>query len=86
MMHCVQIIHWNGFLPTANVTFSPQCKNGAIQLVGGSTSYKGRVEYCIVGIWTSICAYPWSWSTSNSIVVCNELGFNTTSMYFQQFG
>ena len=71
-----------GFLPTASTTFIPQCESGAIHLVGGSDTYEGRVEYCIMGTWTSICAYPSSWNTSNSLVVCNELGFNTSSMYF----
>ena len=52
--------------------------------MGGSSAYEGRVEYCIGGTWTSICAYPWSWNTSNSLVVCNELGFNTSSMYFRE--
>ena len=48
------------------------CSDGDVRLVGGSTEYEGRVEVCINRAWGTICRY--SWSTSDSNVVCRQLG------------
>lgn len=51
------------------------CTDGDVRLVGGSTEYEGRVEVCINRAWGTICGrYYYGWSTSDSNVVCRQLG------------
>ena len=49
------------------------CTNGALCLVGGRSSNKGRVEICINGVWGTVCHS--SWSSKDARVVCRQLGF-----------
>ena len=49
------------------------CTDGDIMLVGGSTSFEGRVELCINQAWGTICDHLWSASDGN--VVCRQLGY-----------
>ena len=54
---------------------SGTCTNGTIRLVGGPSSYKGRVEVCIGGCWGTVCGNYFG--ASDASVVCRELGYPT---------
>lgn len=59
-------------VPIGNNTNATSCKTGDIRLVGGKTTYEGRVEVCINRIWGTVCGFRWS--TRNSNVLCRQLG------------
>ena len=52
------------------------CTNGTIRLVGGQSSYEGRVEICISGVWGTVCDD--SWNSSDARVVCRQIGLPYT--------
>ena len=35
------------------------CTTDEVRLTGGSDQHEGRVEYCVNGVWQSICDYEW---------------------------
>ena len=49
------------------------CTNGEVRLVGGSSPHEGRIEICVNDVWGTVCSN--SWSTSDSNVVCGQLGY-----------
>ena len=53
----------------------PCTPEGAVRLVDGIVSYRGRVEYCVDGTWTSICSAGW-WDDNDASVVCRQLGYD----------
>ena len=53
----------------------PACDDGDVRLMGGSSPYEGRVEYCRNGEWGIVCDD--SWGTSDATVVCHQLGLST---------
>ena len=55
----------------------PECIDGSVQLVRGSSPNEGRVEYCSGGTWGSVCDD--NWDNSDAVVVCRQLGLSTTS-------
>lgn len=58
---------------------------GTVRLVDGSVPYRGRVEFCKSGRWTTICN-PWYYSYErerNAAVVCRQLGYPTEGIYIQ---
>ena len=52
---------------------------GAVHLVDGIVPYRGRVEYCRNGRWTTICNANQYYGRSRPFasVVCRQLGFPT---------
>ena len=52
------------------------CSDGDIRLslLNGSSSKEGRVELCVEGVWSAICAT--SWETIDTAVVCRQLGYS----------
>ena len=69
-------------------TTMANCEDGDVRLVGGNTQYKGRVEVCISRAWGTVCSsryHSWSsyyyWGTSDSNVVCRQLGYMDLGRY-----
>ena len=52
------------------------CTNGDIRLIGGSTSFEGRVEICYNNNWGTVCDDRWG--TPDATVACRQLGYSTT--------
>ena len=52
-----------------------QCTNGAVRLVGGASSNKGKLEYCHYGAWSSFCT---SFHDEEATVACKQLGFSAS--------
>ena len=50
------------------------CITGDIRLIGGSTSYEGRVELCRNNVWGTVCDDFWGFD--DAAVVCRQAGFS----------
>ena len=51
-----------------------ECDETDIRLVSGRTPYDGRVEFCLDGLWSSVCDDKWD--HRDAAVVCRQLGYN----------
>lgn len=48
---------------------------GAVRLVDGMVPYRGRVEFCKRGRWTTMCS-QWRYNRYNiATVICRQLGY-----------
>ena len=54
------------------------CTDGDVRLVdeeNHADATEGRVEYCVGGLWGTVCNYRWG--DADAAVVCRQLGLNT---------
>ncbi|XP_011409971.1 PREDICTED: scavenger receptor cysteine-rich domain superfamily protein-like [Amphimedon queenslandica] len=58
---------------------STPCTSGAVQLTNGLIQQEGRVEYCLNGVWGSICDV--GFDKSSALVVCKQLGYGIGEPY-----
>ena len=58
------------------------CENGEMRLMEGKEEWQGRLEVCYNRRWGTVSGD--NWTLTNSHVVCNALGYNTTSKTFLQ--
>ena len=56
----------------SDIIAGPTCTHGDVHLVGGETSYEGRVEICHNGTWVLVCG-RFSWGVNESTVACRQL-------------
>ena len=55
---------------------------GAVRLVDGTVPYRGRVEFCKSGRWSTACSYyRYYWDNSNAAIVCHQLGYPREGMH-----
>ena len=62
-----------------NFTRYPDCSNGEVSLVGGSSSREGRVEICLNGTWVTLCVN--SFDVNDGVVICNQLGYSGLGLF-----
>ena len=58
---------------TVPVNATVPCTNGAVRLVGGFSSYEGRVEICYNNQWGTVCDN--GFTSIDAKVVCGQLGY-----------
>ncbi len=66
-------IHFSQYSPPP---LPPDCLDGNVRLVGGTTMLEGRVELCYDGVWGTICNF--GWNAQDSAVVCRQLGYSSS--------
>ena len=58
---------------TVPVNATIPCINGAVRLMGGFSSYNGRVEICYNNQWGTVCNN--FFTSTDARVVCRQLGY-----------
>lgn len=51
------------------------CTNGAVRLTGGHHAAEGNIEVCYNQTWRLVSSLRWT--TSNTNVVCRQLGYTS---------
>ena len=59
-----------------------QCQDGSIRLVGGNSSYEGRIEVCERGCWGPVCIGDGGWSSIEAAVACKQLQMDSQGKAF----
>ena len=57
----------------------PCSPEGAVRLVDGNAPHQGRLEFCTVGKWSTVCDY-FSFRENEASVVCHQLGYLTSGI------
>ena len=59
------------------------CQQGDIRLVGGSTQYEGRIEFCNNNQWGTVCDDLYD--RREATVVCRQLGFSYSGTWLSSW-
>ena len=78
---CVYAILYATLYFNSNDITEPECINGNVQLVGGSSPNEGRVEFCQNDEWGTVCDD--NWDRNDAVVVCRQLGLPTNCRFSQ---
>ncbi len=65
------------------IDVAPECTNGAIRLVGGTSDGMGRVEVCSGEAWGTVCDD--SFGDVDAQVACRQLGFSAQGLEIKAF-
>ena len=55
--------------------FALGCREGNVRLIGGSSTQEGRVEFCLNGVWGTVCDN--GFDRVDASIVCRQLGFSS---------
>ena len=69
------------FLIVYNDSADTNCTDGSVRLVGGINELEGNVEICYNNFWGAVCHD--SWSTTDAVVVCTQLGHRVIGIEWQ---
>ena len=63
------------------------CVDGEVRLDGGETEFEGRVEVCFSQRWSIVGIVGGEeWSETNTKVMCNDLGYDTSGKCAIMYG
>jgi len=48
------------------------CEEGTVRIVDGIIEQEGRIEFCVNGVWGSVCDEEWD--KTDAHVVCQQMG------------
>ena len=81
-VRCPGLLVWHTCMPNVHPTFASYCfcftgpcADSEVRLEGAKYDNEGRVQICFNDTWGTVCDS--NWGTTESTVVCNQLGFST---------
>ena len=76
MYACIKIT-CNSRILKGNYTYLAHCPiNGDVRLQGTIYPYRGWVEVCVNGTWSTVCNGYHNWDSVDASVVCKQLGYS----------
>ena len=72
-MVCIQIYIYIYIYKNQFFIILDDCNNQTIRLVGGATSWEGRVEVCADGRWGTVCDE--GWTNQSADLMCTHFGY-----------
>ena len=76
------VLHLCVIVINSTTSYTAECEDGDIKLVGGASEVEGRLEICFNKRWTTIDGD--GWTHTDTEVACRELGFSTSGIEREQ--